>query len=171
MRRRNQDLLDQPWVPIAAVVGVIAVIVIAVFFFMGSGGSTGQPAASVTQSPASGSSSPSTAVSSSTTVKPVTIKELPTANVPATGVYVKVSYLGSFDGKYGANGIMLTARDSVEKVYEVVNATGTVSAKFKKTDNSTKSHDLTVEIWKDGKVLKFAKDAAPKAEVSVDYQL
>jgi hypothetical protein len=171
MRRRRQDLFDQPWVPIAAVIGVIAVIVIAVFFFMGSGGSNGQPAVSVTPAPTSVTKTSTSAVSSGTTIVPVTIKTQEAISVPATGVYIKVNYLGSFSGQYGANGVMENAKDSGEKVYEIVNATGIVSAKFKKTDSSTKAHDLTVEIWKDGKVLKFANDASPKAEVSVDYQL
>ena len=173
MRRRHQDLFDQPWVPIAAVIGVIAVIVIAVIFFMGSGSPAGQPAAaSAIPTPTSGSSSShSTTVSSSTTFNPAAIKELPTVSVPVTGVYVKVNYLGSFSGKYGSNGEILNVTDSGEKLYEIVNATGTVSADFKKTDSSTKSHDLTIEIWKNGKVLKSANDAAPKAEVIVVYQL
>jgi hypothetical protein len=172
MRRRQKDLFDQPWVPIAAVIGVIAVIVIAVFFFMGSGSSAGQPAASVTPTPTSGSSStPPSAVSSSTTINPTAIKEQPTITVPVTGVFVKVNYLGSFSGKYGMTGMLENATDSGEKLYEIVNATGALSAKFKKTDSSTKSHDLTVEIWKDGKVLKSSNSALPNAEVSVDYQL
>jgi hypothetical protein len=107
----------------------------------------------------------------STTLNPVAIKTQEPVSVPVTGVYVKVNYLGSFSGQYGANGEIVNVRDSGEKVYEVVNATGAISAKFKKTDSSTKSHDLTVEIWKDGKVLKFANSASPNAEVSVDYQL
>jgi hypothetical protein len=175
MRRRQKDLFDQPWVPIAAVIGVIAVIVIAIFFFMGSGGSSGQPAASASATPAptSGVSSSATpAVSGkSETLNVSAIKELPTVSVPATGVYVKVNYLGSYSGKYGANGVLENVTDSGEKMYEIVNATGAVTAKFKKTDSSTKSHDLTVEIWKDGKVLKSSNSALPNAEVSVDYQL
>jgi len=171
MRRRKQDLFDQPWVPIAAVIGVIAVIVIAIIFFMGGGGSEGQPAVAVTPAPTSGSSPSPSAVSPGTTINAAAIKELPTINVPLTGVYVKVNYLGSFSGTYGANGEMVKTSDSGEKVYEVVNATGKVSADFRKTDSSTKAHDLTVEIWKDGTVLKSAKDATPKAEVIIDYQL
>jgi hypothetical protein len=170
MRRRHNDLWDQPWVTIAAIVGVIAVIVIAAFFFFGSGGSAGQPAASGSPSATSGSSSSTTSASS--TLNPTAIKEQPTITVPATGVWVKVSYLGSFSGEYGSSdGAMITTKDSGDKAFEVVNATGTITATFKKTDSSTKPHDLTVEIWKDGKVLKFDKNSAPKGEVSVSYPL
>jgi hypothetical protein len=170
MRRRHNDPWDQPWVTIAAAVGVIAVIVIAAFFFFGNGGSAGQPATSGSPSATSGSSSSTTSVSS--TLNPTAIKEQPTITVPATGVWVKVSYLGSFSGQYGpSDGAMLAAKDSGDKAFEIVNATGTITATFKKTDSSTKSHDLTVEIWKDGKVLKFDKNSAPKGEVSVSYPL
>jgi hypothetical protein len=170
MRRRHNDPWDQPWVTIAAVVGVIAVIVIAAFFFFGSAGSAGQPATSGSPSATSGSSSSS--VSASATLNPTTIKEQPTITVPVTGVWVKVSYLGSFSGQYGpSDGATLTTKDSGDKAYEIVNATGTVTATFKKTDSSTKPHDLTVEIWKDGKVLKFDTTSAPKGEVSVSYPL
>lgn len=179
MRRgRHQDILDQPWVPIAAVIGVIAVIVIAAFFFMGGGGSQNPSEAAATPVPttATGSGSSSTSASSpaasATAVgAAVTIKELPTVTVPVTGVYVKVNYLGSYSGTYGAGYEILTVSDSGEKAFEVLNATGrTVTATFKKTDASTKQHDLTVEIWKDGRILKTATDAAPKAEVSVASQ-
>lgn len=169
MRRRHNDPWDQPWVTIAAIVGIIAVIAIAAFFFFGSGGSTEQAPATATPSASGGSSS---SASASATINPNAIKEQPTITVPVTGVWVKVSYLGSFSGQYGpSDGAMLTARDSGDKAYEIVNATGTVTATFKKTDSSTRQHDLTVEIWKDGKVLKFEKNPAPKGEVSVSYPL
>lgn len=168
MRRRQNDPWDQPWVTIAAVVGVIAVIGIAIFFFLGSGGSDGASASTGT-SPTTTGSGTSTVVSG--TINPTTIKDQPTVSVPAEGVFVKVMYLGGFSGEYGMAGEMLSARDSGERVYEVVNATGTVSAKFKKTDSSTKPHELSVEIWKDGRVLKFEKNASPSGEVSIDYSL
>ncbi len=167
--RRRNDPWDQPWVTIAAVVGVIAVIGIAVFIFLGSGGSGGAPAAGTSSGTDGAGSGSSTVVSG--TIDPSTIKEQPTVSVPAQGVFVKVSYLGSFSGEYGTAGEMLTARDSGERMYEVINATGTISAAFRKADSSTKPHELMVEIWKDGKVLKFDKNTSPNGEVSVDYAL
>jgi len=154
-------------VTIAAVVGVIAVIGIAVFFFMGSGGSDGAPAA--TGSPTSGSS-PSAAVVSGT-IDPATIKEQTTVSVPGEGVFVKVSYLGSFSGQYGMEGEMLSVKDSGERLYEIENANKTISAMFRKTDSSIKPHELVVEIWENGKVLKFGKNTSPNGEVSIDYTL
>lgn len=169
MRRRHNDPWDQPWVTIAAVIGVIAVIAIAAFFFFGSGNSAGQTPAAGTPAPTGGSPSSPSGVSSVTTINPAAIKEQTTVSVPSEGVFVKVSYLGSFSGEYGVAGAMLTARDSGERIYPIEYTSGTISAKFAKTDSSTKPHDLTVEIWKDGKVLKFGKNASPHGEVSIDY--
>ena len=169
MRRRRNDPWDQPWVTIAAVVGVIAVIVIAVFFFLGSGGSEGTPAATGSTGTTGGSSG-STVVASGT-INPSAIKEQATVSVPAEGVFVKVSYLGSYSGQYGMAGAMLTAKDSGNRVYEIENANRSVSATFRKTDSSTKPHELTVEIWKDGKILKYETNTSPHGEVSVSYSL
>ena len=169
MRRgRRHDIFDQPWVPIAAVIGVVAVIAIATFFFLGGGSSGGSPAATASPSPSTATAgSSSSGVKASGTLNPSTIKEQPTVTVPVQGVYVKVSYIGSFSGSYGMEGTMVTATNSGERAYEVGNATGPVTASFRKTDSSTKPHELRVEIWKDGKVLKFDSTTAPKGEVTV----
>jgi len=168
--RRGHDIFDQPWVPIAAVIGVIAVIAIAAFFFLGSGSSDGQatPGTSTSSSGTSGSSSSGAATGvKSGTIDTSKIKDLPTVNIPSTGTYVKVSYIGGFTGQYGMDGAMVSVTDSGERSYEVVNATGLVSATFKKADSSTKTHELKVEIWKDGKVLKYDSTTAPKGSVTV----
>ncbi|MCK9580361.1 MAG: hypothetical protein M0Q92_07905 [Methanoregula sp.] len=167
MRRRQKDIWDQPWVPVAAVVGVIAVIAIAVFFFLGSGGSEGTPAATVS----TGTTSSGSTVVASGKLNPSAVKELPTVSVPGDGVFVKVSYLGSYSGEYGMAGSMLAVKDSGERVYEIENANGTVSATFRKIDPSTKPHELSVEIWKDGKVLKYEKNTSQYGEVRIDYSL
>ena len=170
--RRRNDIFDQPWVPIAAVIGVIAVIAIAAFFFLGSGGGSDTPAASgssSSSSSSSGSSSSGVTGVKSGSIDTSKIKDLPTVSVPSTGTFVKVSYIGGFSGEYGMDGAMVTARDSGEKVYEIENANRTVVAKFKKLDGSTKLHELKVEIYKDGRVLKFASNTSPYGEVSIDY--
>lgn len=174
MRRRRKDLWDQPWVMIAAVAGVIIVIVIALLFFMG-GSSSSVPASSSGTVPGTTPASPSLkttsqAPSSSTGISSSVIKEQTTAAVPEQGVYVKVSYLGSFSGTYGAGDTKETVRDSGERAYLIENPSGTVSASFKKQDGSTK-HEMTVEIWKDGKAVKFGRNASAYGQVSINYPL
>jgi hypothetical protein len=169
MRRRN-DPWDKPWLTIAAVVGVIAVVIIAILFFMGSG-NTGPGTASPgspTQAPsASPSQSPS---ASGTGIRPESIKAAPTEIVPGTGAFVKVSYIGGFAGTYGINGDTVTLRNSGERVFPLNGTTGAVSATFHKEDSST-SHEIVVEIYKDGRALKVARNSSAYGEVSVSSQV
>jgi hypothetical protein len=170
MTIRN-DPLDRPWVSVAAVVGVVAVVIMALVFFMGGGNTGGQTAsgqstpAQATQAP-SVSSAPSTTVSG-VSIKPELIKEAPTVTVPGNGAFVRVSYIGGFAGTYGINGDMVTARNSGERVFPLNATTGAVSATFHKEDGTTR-HEIVVEIYKDGKVLKSARNISAYGEVSVN---
>lgn len=176
MRRRN-DPWDKPWVAIAAVGGIIAVVIIALVFFIG-GGNTGGQVTSGQSSPAqvtqatpvpSGSLVPST-TASGTSIKAESIKEAPTVTVPGTGAFVRVSYIGGFAGTYGINGEMVSVRNSGERVFPLNATTGKVLATFHKEDGSTR-HEIVVEIYKDGKVLKFARNTSAYGEVSVNSQV
>lgn len=169
--RRRKDPWDKPWVSIAAIVGVIAVLIIAIVFFMGGGNNGGQaaPAPGVTAQATpvpSGTSAQPTSVSG-TGINPESIKEVPTVTVPGTGAYVRVSYLGSFAGTYGINGEMVKVKDSGDRVFPLNASTGSVSATFHKEDGSTR-HDITVEIYKNGKALKFAKNSSAYGVVSIN---
>jgi len=170
MRKRN-DPWDKPWLTIAAVVGVIAVVIIAIVFFMGSGNTGGPGTASPGSPTQAPSGSPGQSPSASVTgIKPESIKEAPTATVPGTGAFVKVSYIGGFAGTYGINGEMVTMRNSGERVFPLNGTTGAVSATFHKEDSST-SHEIVVEIYKDGKALKVARNSSAYGEVSVNSQV
>jgi len=169
--RKKASLMDQPWLPIAAVIGIIAVLAIAAVFFLGGGSSS--PAASPASS--SGSSSPGTSTAApqttllkSTGVAAITVTATTPASVPATGIWVEVNYLGSFVGQYGTSGNMSVEKDSGDKVYPVNGGNGTISAIFQKQDDSSR-HDLTVQIWKDGTVVKFASNSSAFGIVSIDY--
>jgi len=164
MRHRSRDLGDTPWVTIAAVVGVIAVVIIALFFFLGGG--SGQTSGATS----SGSSSvaPQATVLSNKGVTSITVKATTPVSVPATGVFVEVNYLGSYAGTYGTNSSVEKTQNSGDRLYTIEDANNTIVAKFQKQDRST-SHDLTVQIWKDGKAVKFAKNSSAYGIVSVQY--
>lgn len=164
MRRRN-DPFEKPWVIIAAVVGIIAVVIIALFFFMGSGSSV--PAGSSGQDQVT-STNPSARQTALAGIEPSVTKTQTAVTVPEEGVYVKVSYLGGFAGTYGMEGNMTTTRNSGNRVFTVENATGTVSATFQKEDGSTR-HEIVVEIYKDGKAQRIAKNSSSYGEASVTY--
>ncbi|WML68062.1 MAG: hypothetical protein METHP_01636 [Methanoregula sp. SKADARSKE-2] len=113
-----------------------------------------------------GAAASSTPTASGTWVMP---KEPLAVTIPSTGVYVYVNYIGGFKGTYGISSDLKTATDSGEKIFEVLNATGTVQADIAKTDPSTR-HAITVEIYKDSNVLTSGTTDASfgKVTLSVD---
>jgi hypothetical protein len=161
--RRRQDPFDKPWVIIAAVVGIIAVLIIALAFFM-NGGLGGSAASSVKPASSSATAEPTIVVG----VAPSVIKTQVPVTLPAEGVFVKVSYIGSFSGRYGMASDLQTVRNSGDRVFVITNATGTILADFHKEDSSSR-HDLTVEIWKDGKAQKTATNTSGYGEVNITY--
>lgn len=169
MAGHKNDPRDKPWVIIAVIVGILAVVVIALVFFMGSGNTSNQSLPVKTTSTPSGAGTQATQAGGTGSPQ-ITIKVPTTASIPATGVFVKVSYLGGFSGTYGVNGVMQKVRNSGERLYEVTNTTGNVSAIFKKEDGSA-NHEIIVELWKNGKSLMFAKNSTPFGTASINYTL
>ena len=163
--RRRKDPFEKPWVIIAAVVGIIAVVIIALVFFMGGGSSA--PAGSPGQAQVT-STNPSAQQTAEAGAAPSVIRTQTPVTVPEEGLYVKVSYLGGFTGTYGMEGNMTTTRNSGNRVFVVENASGTVSATFQKEDASTR-HEIVVEIYKDGKAQRIAKNSSSYGEASVTY--
>jgi len=145
------------WVVLFVGLSLVGLIVL-------SGCVSQQPTPQITTVP-TGSGTQQTQVSGNQTVKPTT-----QVTIPVTGVFVKVSYLGAFNGTYGMNSAMQQVRNSGDRVYEITNATGNVTATFYKLDGSTK-HDITVELWKNGKSLTSAKNATAFGKVSIGYNL
>ena len=159
--RRRKDPFEKPWVIIAAVVGIIAVIVIALVFFMGDGGLAGDDLRPAICNPGS----PSSQQSSVAGVAPTALRTQAPVTVPQEDVYVRVSYIGGFSGEYGMEGNMTTMRNSGDRFFIVENAIGDVSATFSKEDGSR--HELVVEIYKDGQSLLSATNSSPYGEASV----
>lgn len=80
-----------------------------------------------------------------------------------------ISYIGSYKGTYGMSSDLQKVESSGSRLFEVVNATGTVQADFEKKDSSTK-HELSVAIYKDGTLLKSdaTNESYGKVSVSAD---
>lgn len=168
MRHGRKDPWDKPWVAYAAIGGVIVVIIIALFYFFGGGGNAGAPTGPVTGTPGSSTTvgkAPTMNYGSTPVVRPTAT---PLA-IPNQGIAVKVSYIGGFSGTYGIIGSLVKAQDSGVRVYPIDSTTGTITASFHKDDAS--KHELTVEILKDGTVVKSGTTSSPKGEVSISYQV
>ncbi|MDD1684705.1 MAG: zinc-ribbon domain-containing protein [Methanoregula sp.] len=127
---------------IVVVIVIIAAAALFVYPMLTSGGTILGPG-DVTPTPTSSTINPSGTI---------VFKETPAPAIPPTGVYVRVSYLGGFKGSYGIpDAITTVPGNSGDRVWEVENANGTVQASFEKLDGS--SHELLVEIYRDGKAL------------------
>jgi hypothetical protein len=110
----------------------------------------------------------------SSTVKPsgtIVVKETQASQIPAKGVYVHINYLGGFKGSYGIPDMITTVPgNSGDRVWEVENATNsTVQATFEKLDGS--SHELLVEIYKDGKTLTSGTTTVGHGSVALSVDM
>jgi hypothetical protein len=156
MTKGRHDSLDIKWVLLFAVLLLAGIVVTSGCVSQQSTPQTTTPTGTPTQIAGTGTTFP--------TVKPTT-----PVIIPATGVFVKVSYLGGFNGTYGVNDVMQKVRNSGDRLYPIDSATGTLTATFTKEDKS--SHALTAEIWKDGKLLTSAANSTAFGKVSVTYQV
>ncbi|HSA38874.1 MAG TPA: zinc ribbon domain-containing protein [Methanoregula sp.] len=96
----------------------------------------------------------------------IVVIETPPPVIPATGVFVHVAYLGGWKGMYGQTDAIVTVPgNSGDRIMEIENANATVQATFEKLDGS--SHDLIVEIFKDGKVLTRGSTTVGHGSVSL----
>jgi hypothetical protein len=115
---------------------------------------------------ASGGGSESGQKSTSPTPTFVFIETTPVP-VPAKGVWVRVSYLGMWSGSYGTAGALQSVTNSGEYLYEVPNPNTTIQATFKRADTSTRPHELVVEIYKDGKLIRSGNTTVPQGSVDI----
>lgn len=161
MTRGRHNSMDNKWVIIGIVVGIIAVVAIGLVFFLGNGNTPGQTPGQTTAVP----SGTGTLVPGAATTFP-TVRQPTPVSIPVTGIFIKVSYLGGFNGTYGIDNVVQAVRNSGDKLYTIDSAAGNVTATFFKEDRSS-THILTVELWKDGKLLKSATNSSAFGKASV----
>jgi len=179
-RSPRRSMMPGKNVLMAGVIVIVLVVLLAAAAFVvypmissgasaeGEPSSSGEPSATETPSGSSGSTTPSGPLSN-TGVASITVKETTAPTVPVSGVWVMISYIGSYKGTYGMSSDLQKVESSGSRLFEVVNATGTVQADFEKKDSSTK-HELSVAIYKDGTLLKSdaTNESYGKVSVSAD---
>jgi len=153
MTRGRHNSMDNKWVLFFAVLFLAGIVAI-------SGCVSQQPTPQTTTPTPTG-----TQVQATSTIL---VKETTPVIIPPTGVFVKVSYLGGFSGTYGINNVMQNVRNSGIRLYPIDGA-GTVTAMFSKEDKSL--HELTAEIWKDGKLLTSGANSSAFGTVSISSQV
>jgi hypothetical protein len=165
-RRRSPEI---PWLFVATIIGIVVVAGAAVIYFTSYGGSSVVHSSSddmVVVQPTTGTSGSSGTSTTSYSSTPIVIATATPPNIPATGVAVSVSYIGGFTGSYSTGGVTTTETSSGAQMYQVANATGTVTATFQKTDN-TATHALIVSIYENGKQLATDSTSASYGKVTV----
>jgi hypothetical protein len=85
--------------------------------------------------------------------------------VPATGVWVRVDYLGGWTGSYGKAGALVTVADSGLRQYQIENPAGTIQASFRKDDGT--NHELAVGIYRNGVLIKRGTTTTPRGSVDI----
>jgi hypothetical protein len=85
--------------------------------------------------------------------------------IPPTGVWVKVSYPGTYIGLIGTPGNQTEVTDTGDHLYQIPATERTVAAALQKNDSSG---DLIIlEVYKNGVMLKRETSIAPKAIVEI----
>jgi hypothetical protein len=92
-----------------------------------------------------------------TTTVPVT--------VPADGVWVKVTYNGTFLGTYGNPGALKEVRGTGEQFYQIKNSNDLVQASFTKQDYY--GDTLTVAVYNNGTMIKQFTTSTPRGKISI----
>ena len=158
--------------PVALAIIVIVLLVVAgagvyyVKFARGAPAGSAKPVLTPEETTLPAAAAPTTAATHAPTSGPAVVVPTPTeVVVPATGVWVRVNYLGAWTGTYGKAGSLVKVTDSGLRQYQVENPTGSIQASFRKDDSS--SHDLTVEIYRNGAVIKRGNTTLPRGTVDI----
>jgi hypothetical protein len=96
---------------------------------------------------------------------PVPAMTTPTVTVPSGGVWVKVTYNGTFLGTYGNPGALKEVRGTGEQVYAIKNPDDLVQASFTKQDNY--GDTLTVEVYNNGTLVTQVTKRTPRGTISI----
>jgi hypothetical protein len=151
-------------------IAVLALVVLAViggvYLFMH--GQAGTPKITPTPTIATPATTvPQTKVTTiAPTVLPVTTPQQVTTSfipVPKSGVWVKVSYADKYEGTVGTPGSVREVVDTGEHFYQISTSDGPVVVSIQKDDGT--SGMLSIDVYKDGNLMKHAETVAPKGIV------
>jgi hypothetical protein len=103
------------------------------------------------------------------TVTPTVTPAQVTVLIPQNGVWVRVTYNGTYTGSIGMPNDLHASTDSGDRFYQISTTNGTVAVSLQKTDGS--SDKLNVEIYKNGVLVKQASTIAPKGILEFQFDL
>jgi hypothetical protein len=100
------------------------------------------------------------------TPQPVTT---PSALIPASGVWVKVTYPNIYSGEIGTPGRLRDISDTGTHFYQISTSDGPVVVNIQKDDGS--AAEMVVDIYKDGELVKHSQTIAPKGIIEIQASL
>ncbi len=157
-----------PYMLIAVLAFVVLAVIAGIFVF--TQGSAGNP--EVTAAPTVLLTTlPTTVPAVETTVKPVQTPQQVTAPVilvPASGVWVKVTYSGKFSGTVGTPGRLSQVSEN-RFLYQISTVDGPVEVSIEKSDGS--SAEMVIDVYKDGVLVKHSATTAPKGLIEFQASL
>jgi hypothetical protein len=151
-------------------IAVLALVVLAVIggvylFMQGHAGTPGITPTPTIATPAT--TVPQTKVTTiATTVIPVTTPQqvtTPYIPIPKSGVWVKISYPDKYEGTVGTPGSVRDVADTGEHFYQISTSDGPVVVSIQKDDGT--SGMLSIDVYKDGDLMKHDETVAPKGVV------
>lgn len=115
--------------------------------------------------PGGNSQQPDLPVTISPTLTPLPTTSVPEMVIPAEGVWVKVTYNGTFVGTYGNPGELKEVRGTGEQLYPIKNSNDLVQTSFRKLDYSGDS--LTVEVYNNGTMVTQVTKRTPSGTIAI----
>ena len=89
--------------------------------------------------------------------------------IPPTGVWVRVSYPGTFTGSIGTPGDQRDVTDTGDHFYQISTSTGTVAASLQKKDGS--ADKIVLEVYKNSALVRQDSTVAPNGIVEIQVDL
>jgi hypothetical protein len=84
--------------------------------------------------------------------------------IPKDGVWVRVTYNGTFVGWVGNPGFLQNVRGSHDQFYKILKSTSLVQVSFQKPDYS--GEVLAVEVYRNGEMIERRTVRAPMGEIA-----
>jgi len=155
---------------VIAILAVIGGLVVVANFMPGQSGVSGETS---TTSPVTTQVTKLTISTPQTTPSPVvTIAAVPTTTqviIPSTGVWVRVSYPGTYNALIGTPGNQIEVRDTGDHVYQIATNDGYVAATIEKRDGT--ANKIILEVYKNGVLLKRGSTVTPNGIVDIQLDL
>ena len=158
--------------PVALAVIVTVLLVVAgagvyyIIFARGAPDGSTEPVIPPDETPLPALTAGTTVATPAQTSGPAVIVPTPTeVSVPATGVWMRVDYLGGWTGSYGKTNALVRVMDSGLRQYQIENPAGTIQASFRKDDGT--NHELVVEIYRNGVLIKRGTTTTPRGSVDI----